>query len=296
MNIATNWLVGSPHVTAYVISSTTNNEAWEDLGTVTATPEIDGLSGDPARDRFYFGGGTHYPAGTYRVGYDGGYVFSGDLPPLGPHWQTSYYTVTALRDVGGSDELPLSGVALETSTAQTVHDSLIYSGVGSVAFAQSAGQLYVTTVGSPGPNPGPGVTWKLQRRLPTGSEDPYPTSPTDLNLPKSEPTVTITAAPDATTEGDTENPGKFYISRDQDYDFPLTVGYDIDQAKTTASPSDYFAEPGLSGTITIPAGKSYAEIDVTALSDGEFENTETLDLQLLPPSSGEAIKFRPAVI
>ncbi|NIP86672.1 MAG: hypothetical protein GTO03_14365, partial [Planctomycetales bacterium] len=43
---------------------------------------------------------------------------------------------------------------------------------------------------------------------------------------------------------------------------------------------DYEGEPGLSGTMTIPAGQSAATITITPVDDEEVEVAETVELTL----------------
>lgn len=89
--------------------------------------------------------------------------------------------------------------------------------------------------------------------------------------------VSVTASPATTTEGGA--PGKFTISRTGNTSTIVTVNYT--NSGTATSGSDYTA---LSGTVTLLANAASTNIDVTALTDGTPEFTETVVLTLLPGS------------
>ncbi len=93
-----------------------------------------------------------------------------------------------------------------------------------------------------------------------------------------------------TTESEEPNPGRFKIVRESGADLaqPLTVSFRI--SGTADYGSDYTTTPAcfptaegdVFGSITIPAGETFAYIDVNAIDDLLFEGNETVILTLEP--------------
>jgi hypothetical protein len=89
----------------------------------------------------------------------------------------------------------------------------------------------------------------------------------------STPSVSVTAS-DASA-GEPSNPGAFTVSRSGATTSSLTVAYSV--GGTAAAGGDYAA---LSGSVTIPAGSSSANVAVSVLNDSTSESSETVVLTL----------------
>jgi len=89
-----------------------------------------------------------------------------------------------------------------------------------------------------------------------------------------QPVVTITA-PDASA-GEPANDGYFRISRTGDTSATLLVYYST-SGSTASSGYDYESLPGY---VYIPAGQSYAYVDVVVVDDGTVESMETVRLTI----------------
>jgi hypothetical protein len=113
---------------------------------------------------------------------------------------------------------------------------------------------------------------------------------TNLELAAPLPRVTIrVTAPTATEAGPTA--GRFEVTRTGGTVAPLTVSYSV---TGTATPgSDYVA---LSGSVTIPAGSSSAQIVVTPLDDHLVEGNETVIVNLTANSNYEIASARNATV
>ncbi|HON08084.1 MAG TPA: Calx-beta domain-containing protein, partial [Verrucomicrobiota bacterium] len=96
------------------------------------------------------------------------------------------------------------------------------------------------------------------------------------------PIVTIVATDSEASElppiVDAFNPGIFTVRRTGPIDSPLTVYYSI--SGTASNGVDY---KDLSGTVQIPAGKAYADIEVIPIDDNIAEGTETVIATLIVP-------------
>jgi hypothetical protein len=100
-----------------------------------------------------------------------------------------------------------------------------------------------------------------------------------ITIADNEPTVSIAKTRDASeTNGQTTGKGVFTVTRTGgSLAQPLEVLYNIDPA-STATPGDDFTP--LSGTVTIPANKATATIDVMPLGDTAPEGNETVVVAL----------------
>src|SRR5262249_59827669 len=90
--------------------------------------------------------------------------------------------------------------------------------------------------------------------------------------------VSIAGVADAAEAG---GAGKFRVTQTKAGSTDTVLTYTV---AGTASGSDYVA---LSGTVTIPAGQTTAEIDVAALEDALVEGTETVVVTLSGVTSGD---------
>jgi hypothetical protein len=91
--------------------------------------------------------------------------------------------------------------------------------------------------------------------------------------------VSVFATTATTAEGGSD-PGQFIITRSDDwYDTsrPLTVDFAL--GGTASNGMDYVA---LAGAVTIPAGASYAVVNLSPIDDGIAEGSETVTLTLAP--------------
>ena len=84
----------------------------------------------------------------------------------------------------------------------------------------------------------------------------------------------VSAVSEDTQEG--QAAGGFTIRRTGSTAAALDVMYVVVDSSTTASPSDFTANPLLSGTVTIPTGASQTTIDISAGTDGVFEGIEQI--------------------
>ena len=101
-----------------------------------------------------------------------------------------------------------------------------------------------------------------------------PPSSAIVTIADNEPEVSIAATdPDAAEEG--ADPGAFTVTRTGETSGALVVAYTVSGDATAGS--DYTA---LSGSVTIPAGSSSAEIPILSLEDGLPESSETIILTL----------------
>ncbi|QHG18948.1 SdiA-regulated domain-containing protein [Nostoc sp. ATCC 53789] len=91
------------------------------------------------------------------------------------------------------------------------------------------------------------------------------------------PTIAI-AATDANAAEAGTDPGTFRISRTGSTTNALTVNYNIATGAGQATSTDY--TPTLTGTATIAAGQSFADITITPVDDPTIEGTETVTLTL----------------
>lgn len=93
------------------------------------------------------------------------------------------------------------------------------------------------------------------------------------------PEVTISAnVPSASEAGE---PAQFTVTRTGDQGSSLTVFYAIGGTATAGTGYDYTP---LAGSVTIPAGATFATIDLTPLDDSIYEGDETVVLTLSPHS------------
>jgi len=100
---------------------------------------------------------------------------------------------------------------------------------------------------------------------------------TDATVPL--PVVTISADPSDTTEGDTQAPARFIVTRTGDTSSDLTVYYSIGPS-STVDDVDYNASAFATGSVVIENGYDSAVIDLLAALDNELEGDEFLVLQL----------------
>ncbi len=91
------------------------------------------------------------------------------------------------------------------------------------------------------------------------------------------PTIAI-AAQDANAAETGTDPGTFRISRTGSTTNDLTLNYTIATGAGQATSADY--TPTLTGTATIAAGQSFADITITPVDDTTVEGTETVTLTL----------------
>ncbi|WP_392477995.1 SdiA-regulated domain-containing protein [Nostoc sp. C110] len=91
------------------------------------------------------------------------------------------------------------------------------------------------------------------------------------------PTIAI-AAQDANAAEAGNDPGTFRISRTGSTTNALSVNYTIATGAGQATSADY--TPTLTGTATIAAGQSFADITITPVDDTTVEGTETVSLTL----------------
>src|SRR6185437_5110560 len=90
----------------------------------------------------------------------------------------------------------------------------------------------------------------------------------------SSPPPTVSISESDTTEGEIAgSSGYFRFTRSGSTANDVTVNYTDTLTGTATSGVDYYA---LSGSVTIPAGQSYADADVTALADNLVERNETI--------------------
>lgn len=109
----------------------------------------------------------------------------------------------------------------------------------------------------------------------TSSDDGLAIDDFSLTLTTANPQPTLTlSAPDASAAEGGDS-GSFRITRTGPTTAELTVGYTLGGS---ASAGDY--SPVLTGTLTIPAGASSADIVITPVDDTEVESPETLTLTL----------------
>src|SRR5262249_6467663 len=94
-------------------------------------------------------------------------------------------------------------------------------------------------------------------------------------------TVSIAKISDG-AEMNTPTPGKFRVAQTLASSTPTVVNYTVGGTATPGG--DYTA---LSGTVTIPAGALFADIDVTVLNDSVVEGTETVSVTLNSITSGD---------
>ena len=113
---------------------------------------------------------------------------------------------------------------------------------------------------------GPGYSINLTRQQAT------------VNIADDEPVVTISAADrtGAETSG-TANGGRYTVRRTGSTLLPLVVNYTV--SGTATSGSDFTA---LTGTVTIPAGATSANINLAVLQDTTVEDPETVIVTLAP--------------
>jgi hypothetical protein len=98
-----------------------------------------------------------------------------------------------------------------------------------------------------------------------------------INVSSSGPVVTALANKHA---AEPSTAGRFAIYRSCASSSPLTVNYSVAGSATPSS--DYTS---LAGSVTIPAGATFAYINVTPLSDGLMEEIETVQITLVPNGS-----------
>lgn len=89
--------------------------------------------------------------------------------------------------------------------------------------------------------------------------------------------VGVTAT-DADAAEESQDPGTFTVSRTGDTSDPLTVTYTVGG---TASNDDSDFTPTLTGSVTIAAGSSTADITVTPVDDSDIEGAETVTVTLI---------------
>ncbi|OCR02748.1 hypothetical protein BCD67_17930 [Oscillatoriales cyanobacterium USR001] len=96
------------------------------------------------------------------------------------------------------------------------------------------------------------------------------------------PTVSI-AATDATAAETGKDPATFRITRSGSTSQELTVKYELSTGANQATNGiDY--TPELSGTVTIPVGKAFADITITPVDDSLSEGSEAVTLNLVSNS------------
>ena len=140
-----------------------------------------------------------------------------------------------------------------------------------------------------------GANWDLHDVTASPAQVPTPinpTGPTFLTTDEGSPglvppivpgALNISVSPGA--DGFEEGPidGRFQVTLSDIDTVATTVSYLISGAAT--SPSDFAA---LSGTVTIPAGQTTADIDVSVVDDPDFEGLEDLTVTLDSVTAGTA--------
>jgi hypothetical protein len=267
---------------AYTSTAATTDDAWEDVDQVTPGLAYDQDGHHPIS---WFtpldgqGDGQYFNPGLYQLQYAGGAY---NMGPDSWGWCTGAYFYHVEDPTGYSVQSELRGILSRDSQEEAEHDTYAAGGIASTfgAADEKIGVLFGEYTDPD--DPGPGVTWTLQRRIPHAG---------------------VIALNDATKEGDTAEDGddthlaKLWFWRDDRVTEDLTLHFDLGGS---ASSDDYtaiakipdgdggFTEESIdlaSGTITIPAG-TFAdpiygiEVDVTATDDMDPEWTEDLEVSL----------------
>ena len=96
------------------------------------------------------------------------------------------------------------------------------------------------------------------------------------------PTVSVVATDFLAAENATSDTAQWTFSRVGDTTNPLTIHYSIN---SDALPSDYNTDVALNGSVTIPAGSTFASITLTGIDDDLVEGTEYIELILTPDAT-----------
>ncbi len=219
---------------------------------------------------------TLSPNAAYTVGApaSGTVTIVDDDVPAG----TSLIANPAASTPGGVINASWSGVANPTARDWI---GLYTPGAGNTSFQS---WIYVSCLQTPGagaaagscPYVLPNVAGIYELRL--FSNDSYSVLASSNSITASAsslPVVSIAVADGIATEGTPSDTGIFTVSRTGSTAAPLTVNYTT--GGTAINGTDYQT---LSGTVTIPAGSSSAQITVTTIDDNVVEANESVVLTL----------------
>ncbi len=117
-----------------------------------------------------------------------------------------------------------------------------------------------------------------------GSTAPGAGDPT-IQPPSSTGPITLATSDRFAAESGTDGGGRITVTRSGSTTSPLTVTYTV---SGTATPGEDYVE--LPGTITIPAGQTSANVDITPLDDDLYETGETVILTVGSSSASVVIR------